>query len=287
MHRLINRFAELVPGRVMQPNCPLPYTSGNSTFYAPSPRGVVKADNELPYAVQVTDSLTSSTDSYASLLSSQELLRLSKADIPQKRLDIPVTKEPSYHSIDSQEIKILVVGEKCTGKTQMMQHAVEKSFDCRYNVSSTVNCRCKIVRYKERLYTLNFWDLSDAVLAKEEHYREFYGGAMAAFVVFSLLDEKSLSAAVELKKRINNSVCLTSGDPIPVYLLGNKCDMEGCRYDGSTTARRHGFRDYFITSAKTGEGISYAVEQVVREVLKESYPNLPKVCETPDHLKAK
>ena len=45
-----------------------------------------------------------------------------------------------------------------------------------------------------------------------------------------------------------------------------QCDMEGCRYDGSTTARRHGFRDYFITSAKTGEGISYAVEQVVREV---------------------
>ena len=48
---------------------------------------------------------------------------------------------------------------------------------------------------------------------------------MAAFVVFSLLDEKSLSAAVELKKRINNSVCLKSGDPIPVYLLGNKVNV--------------------------------------------------------------
>ena len=55
MHRVIDRLTELVPGRVTRP---LPYTSGNSTFYAPSPRGEVKADKELPYAVQVTDSLT-------------------------------------------------------------------------------------------------------------------------------------------------------------------------------------------------------------------------------------
>ena len=46
----------------------------------------------------------------------------------------------------------------------------------------------------------------------------------------------------------------------------SQCDVDGCHYDGSTTATRHKFRDYFITSAKTGEGISYAVEQVVREV---------------------
>jgi len=45
---------------------------------------------------------------------------------------------------------------------------------------------------------------------------------MAAFVVYDLLDENSLFAAVEWKKRINNSVCMKSGDPIPVYLIGNK-----------------------------------------------------------------
>jgi len=85
MHRgLLDRFAELVTGRVTQPRSPLPYTSGNSTFYAPSPREV-KAENELSYAVQVTNSLTSSTDSYASLVNSQELLRLSKADSSQRR----------------------------------------------------------------------------------------------------------------------------------------------------------------------------------------------------------
>jgi len=45
---------------------------------------------------------------------------------------------------------------------------------------------------------------------------------MAAFVVYDMSKEEGLSAAVEWKKRINNSVCLMTGDPIPVYLLGNK-----------------------------------------------------------------
>jgi len=51
--------------------------------------------------------------------------------------------------------------------------------------------------------------------------------------------------------------------------------MEGNRYDGSATATRHKFRDYFITSAKTGEGVSYAVEQVVKEV---SMSDICQVC---------
>jgi len=45
---------------------------------------------------------------------------------------------------------------------------------------------------------------------------------MAVFVVYDLMDEKSLLATVEWKKRISNSVCMVSGDPIPVYLIGNK-----------------------------------------------------------------
>jgi len=87
MSCFIDRLVELVPGRVTRPCCPLPYISGNSTFYTPSPRVVVKADNDLPYAVQVANSLTSSSDSYVSQVSSEELLQLSKAadNGPQKK----------------------------------------------------------------------------------------------------------------------------------------------------------------------------------------------------------
>ena len=52
--------------------------------------------------------------------------------------------------------------------------------------------------------------------------KQYFSGAMAAFVVYDMSKEEGLLAAVEWKKRINNSVCLMTGDPIPVYLLGNK-----------------------------------------------------------------
>ena len=43
-------------------------------------------------------------------------------------------------------------------------------------------------------------------------------------MLYDLLNEESLLAAIEWKKRINNSVCLLNGDAIPVYLIGNKVD---------------------------------------------------------------
>ena len=50
---------------------------------------------------------------------------------------------------------------------------------------------------------------------------------MAAFVVYNLSNlTETLSTIVEWKKIIDNSVCLENGDPIPVYLLGNKVRMD-------------------------------------------------------------
>ena len=49
---------------------------------------------------------------------------------------------------------------------------------------------------------------------------------MAAFVMYDLSNlEKTLCTIVEWKKMINNTVCMENGDPIPVYLLGNKVNI--------------------------------------------------------------
>ena len=59
--------------------------------------------------------------------------------------------------------------------------------------------------------------------------KEFCQGTMAAFVVYDLsrLDQ-TLPTIVEWKKKINNYVCMENGDPIPVYLLGNKVSRWLC-----------------------------------------------------------
>ena len=77
--------------------------------------------------------------------------------------------------------------------------------------------------------------------------------------------------------------------------------MEGCQKDGASFTSINKFAGHFRVSAKTGEGIEEAVKQAAKDVseivyknkltyyalqiLKESYPYLPVIVETPDHLK--
>ena len=56
--------------------------------------------------------------------------------------------------------------------------------------------------------------------------KEFCKGAMAAFVVYDLSRmTKTLSSIADWKKKINNTVCKKNGNPIPIYLLGNKVGL--------------------------------------------------------------
>ena len=50
---------------------------------------------------------------------------------------------------------------------------------------------------------------------------------MAAFVVYDLSRmTETLSSIAEWKRKINNTVCKKNGNPIPLYLLGNKVGVE-------------------------------------------------------------
>lgn len=86
-----------------------------------------------------------------------------------------------------------------------------------------------------------------------------------------------------------------------------QCDIKGESQNDCFMAKLtedNEFAGYFKTSAKTGEGIEEAVREAQKEVrnqlkrmkcvaysytifqiLQETFPNPPEVCETPDNLK--
>lgn len=197
-----------------------------------------------------------------------------------------VCKQSSYSPVDTKLIKILVVGDRFTGKSSLMQRITTTGFSCQYITTHFLNCSCKTVRHNEELYSVLIWELTENTLVEEKYFKECCSGAMAAFVVYDLsrLNE-TLASIADWKKRINNTVCKRNGNPIPIYLLGNKCDLEGCQKDGSNFVKLHKFTDHFRTSAKTGKGIEEAVRAAVKEILKDTYPHPPEVCETPIHHK--
>lgn len=64
---------------------------------------------------------------------------------------------------------------------------------------------------------------------KTERYgnltRVYYREAVAALVVFDLARPDSFEATQKWKNDIDAKVTLPNGDPIPVVLVANKCDL--------------------------------------------------------------
>jgi len=54
----------------------------------------------------------------------------------------------------------------------------------------------------------------------------YYRDAVAAFVFFDLTQRKTLEAVASWKEDIDNKVMLPNKQRIPVYLIGNKRDLE-------------------------------------------------------------
>merc|ERR1711998_321775 len=72
------------------------------------------------------------------------------------------------------------------------------------------------------------------------------------------------------KKEIDSKVTLPNGRPLPVVVLGNKCDKETGAADVAEMDKfcvNNGFIGWFDTSAKTGDNIKEAAEFLVRKIL--------------------
>ena len=73
------------------------------------------------------------------------------------------------------------------------------------------------------------------------------------------------------KEEIDLKVLLPDGDPLPVMLLANKCDLENAvvnKEELDAFCEKHGFVGWFNTSAKLNINIDVAAKALVEQILK-------------------
>ena len=74
------------------------------------------------------------------------------------------------------------------------------------------------------------------------------------------------------KMDIGDKVTLPDGEPIPVILLGNKCDLkeqsEVTTIDMDEFAGEQDFASYFGTSAKSNINVEEAIEFLVQRIIE-------------------
>ena len=130
--------------------------------------------------------------------------------------------------------------------------------------------------------------LSLSLSTGEERFRtlsgNFFHGAQAVLVVFSLVDEDSL---VQVKDWVQQVETYHSGSELPIMILvGNKTDLVSSsnetvqRKDAETARNLHSFDDYLECSAAEGTGVKDIFHKICALLYKRFQPTKTNVVKT-------
>lgn len=100
--------------------------------------------------------------------------------------------------------------------------------------------------------------------------RVYYKDAFGALLIYDVSRPKTFEAVMKWKAEIDDKVKLPNGKPLPVILLGNKCDLDDAKIDRvklDEFCAEKGFAGWFDTSAKLNINIDKAARSLVEKIL--------------------
>ena len=170
--------------------------------------------------------------------------------------------------------KISVIGDGQVGKTSLIKNFTHGSFEKDY--IKTIGAQFS--KYEKKIegdeIRLIFWDIAgqdDFLFLRPSFYKE----SGAAIIVYSLEENELGKRSFEHIVNWYENIKKFCGD-IPIILFANKLDLvEEDNLDVSLIqdlVKLHGFLGYYLTSAKTGEGVHEAFNNLIDKLYSKSKP---------------
>ncbi|MFX1311575.1 MAG: Rab family GTPase, partial [Promethearchaeota archaeon] len=167
--------------------------------------------------------------------------------------------------------KITVIGDGRVGKTSLIKKFTKGSF--KNNYVRTIGAQFSEFdkEIEGDLIRLIFWDIAGQ---DEFHFirPSFYNESKAAIIVYSLEENDFGKRSFENIKRWNNEVQQHCGD-IPTILFANKVDLVDEDTFNDIELKKivddQNFLTYYLTSAKTGQGVYEAFNAIINKLYKE------------------
>jgi len=160
----------------------------------------------------------------------------------------------------SYKFKVCLFGPGNVGKTSLLIRYIKDYFNPDLKQTIGSNFLIKDVEIDETNVRLLLWDIGG-----QDQFAKlrtiYFKGSNAAFGVFDVTNPQSLLKLPGWVSSIKKTVKKT----IPMILVGNKIDLERQieRQEAEDLAKRLNC-DYLETSAKTGEKVEIAFEQIAR-----------------------
>lgn len=170
--------------------------------------------------------------------------------------------------------KVSVIGDGQVGKTSLIKKFTQGSFEKDY--IKTIGAQFS--KYEKEIegdeIRLIFWDIAgqdDFLFLRPSFYKE----SGAAIIVYSLEENELGKRSFEHIVNWYENIKKFCGE-IPIILFANKSDLvEEDNLDVSLIqdlVKLHGFLGYYITSAKTGEGVHEAFNTLIDKLYSKSKP---------------
>ena len=167
---------------------------------------------------------------------------------------------------DKNNIKLVVIGDRGTGKTCIIQRLLGKDFDGKSPATISPWYYSKSLILEGHSFTAEIWDTCGAE-AYKSYTKIFLQGAKGAFIVYGINSKCSFDNIDSWIKLLKEAI----KDNIPIIIIGTQCDLEDYREitveEGELKAKEYG-ADFIETSALSGENILKAFEILMRRVTK-------------------
>ena len=163
--------------------------------------------------------------------------------------------------------KMVILGEKATGKSSLIRRYVHGSFEGRYAATIGLNVSNKRLNLENSLINLLIYDI-EAESDFESLFEPFVEGSIAVIFVFDLTRPETFDAVetwVERMKNLTRTSALEN-----TILIGNKIDLPrviDIKY-GKQLAKKISASHYLETSAKENIKVDLAFHYLAERILE-------------------